>query len=305
MGKTKTKIIDDSLPAEALAKAGQPKESASAKATVDKESKNRPKDILAASLLEQLNKEFGEVKEKVKSEEKIEKEKPSVAKAVEGKKEAKKTKEKSKPRGKKYQEVIALIDKNKKYPLKEAVELAQKTSYTKFNGTMEIHININVKAVRGFITLPFVAGKKLKILSFGLSAAHSDDVIIGDDQTLEEISKGKVNFDVVVTTPQWMPKLAKLAKVLGPKGLMPNPKNGTITENISKTVAELQAGKTEYKTESSGQVIHVAIGKANQPIEEIAANVKSLYSTIGKTKISKITISPTMGPGIKVDLASI
>src|SRR5581483_1843398 len=98
---------------------------------------------------------------------------------------------------------------------------------------------------------------------------------------------------------EWMPKLARAARILGPRGMMPNPKNGTISDDLKKTVAELQGGKVEYKTESNGQVIHLGIGKVSQPVDKISSNVKMLYATIGKSKIKKITLSPTMGPGVK------
>ncbi|OGE24959.1 hypothetical protein A3C26_00445 [Candidatus Daviesbacteria bacterium RIFCSPHIGHO2_02_FULL_39_12] len=128
---------------------------------------------------------------------------------------------------------------------------------------------------------------------------------MGDESVIESINKGKVDFDLVITTPEWMPKLAKVAKNLGPRGLMPNPKNGTITDALKKTVESFQAGKTEYKTESKAAVIHIGLGKLNQPTEQLAANVKTLLATIGKTKIKKVTLSPTMGPGVKVDLSGL
>ncbi len=222
------------------------------------------------------------------------------------KRETKDEKPTVKARGKKYQEVIELVEKTKRYPLNEAVELAQKVSYTKFPSTMEIHINTAVKGVRGLITLPYASGKKLKILAFGKDADKSGADVVGTDEILADIIKGKTgDIDFIVTTPEWMPKLARAAKVLGPRGMMPNPKNGTITDNLSKVVAELQGGKVEYKSENAAQVIHLAIGKTSQPAEEISANVKLLYQTIGKSRIRKITLSPTMGPGVKVDLNSI
>ncbi len=307
MGKTKTKIIDGSLPVEEV------KKPSSAKASV-----GRPKDALAASLLEQLNQEFGEVKSKGAA--KLKKPLPDA--------QTKKTEApKTKIRGKKYQEVAELVEKTKKYPLSEAVELAQKVSYTKFKATLEAHINTNSKAIRGLINLPFASGKKLKILAFpstalrtsGLKDLEDTGVIIGTDETITEIEKGpstslrvnsnnKINLsqiDIIVTAPEWMSKLARAAKVLGPKGLMPSPKNGNISEDLKKVVTELQAGKMEYKTEPNGQVIHLAVGKVSQNSQEISANIRSLYQVIGKSRIKKITLSPTMGPGIIVDLASI
>ncbi len=295
MGRPKVKIIDDSLPAK--------------KGTTD-------------SLVESLKAELGIVEEAPKKEE------VRIKNLESSEQEEKKTKPKKAPqkegkvkyRSKKYLEAVKDLDKSKKLPLNEAVILVQKSSYTKFPGTVEIHINTNQKNIRGLINLPFATGKKLKVLVFPSGALRTSDlkdledtgVIIGTDETISEIEKGlpagrqgNIDFDVLVTTPEWMPKLAKVAKVLGPRGLMPNPKNGTITEDLKRVVSELQAGKLEYKTESNGQVIHLAIGKVTQPSDEIAANVKTLFSTVGKTKITKITLSPTMGPGIKVDLASI
>lgn len=307
MGKTKTKIIDDSVE--------KPSAISFQQSTEKKDSK-KPKDALAASLLAELNEEFGEVKAKPGKEAVSDKNKELSQKieekeAKEAKKDIKKVvKTKVKPRGKKYLEAVKDVDKHQKYPLDDAVAMIQKGSYTKFTGTVEIHINTHVKNVRGLINLPFASGKKLTILAFGKGAEDSGADIVGTDEVLETVLKGKVEaggkkFDVVITTPEWMPKLARAARILGPRGMMPNPKNGTISDDLKKVVLELQGGKVEYKTEANGQVIHLGIGKVTQPIDELSANVKMLYSTIGKSKIKKVTLSPTMGPGVKVDLASI
>lgn len=208
-------------------------------------------------------------------------------------------------RSKKYLEVLKLVDPNQQYPLKEAVELTQKTSYSKFPGSMEVHINTSAKNLRGTISLPYSAGKQIKILAFGKEADKSGADIVGTDETISEIEKGKINFDTIVTTPDWMPKLAKIAKILGPKGLMPSPKNDTVTDNLTKAVAELKGGKTEYKTQTNAQVIHLTIGKTTQIPEEITSNIKALYNTIGRSKIKKITLSASMGPGVKVNLSSL
>ncbi len=297
MGRTKTKIIDDSLPEEEVKKSS------------DKPSTNQAKKGTTDTLLESLKEELGIVEERPE---------PSAAKTMEGKeeKEAKPKKTlkpgKVKYRSKKYQEATKDLDKTKRYSLNEALDLVQKTSYTDFKGTVEVHINTNIKNIRGLVSLPFVTGKKLTILAFGPSTGSRQvkeledmGVIVGDEVTLEEIEKGKINFDVLVTTPQWMSKLAKVAKVLGPRGLMPSPKNGTITEDLKKAVTELQGGKIEYKTEKDQLVIHLGIGKVNQPVDEISQNIKVLFNAIGKTKVKKLTLSPTMGPGIKVELGSI
>lgn len=266
-----------------------------------------------------------EIKEPVKQEVSTEEKVTEEVKSAKAKKEkvskraAKKAVSQPKSRGKKYQEARGKVELSKKYSLNDAVKLAQEVSYSTFPGTLEVHINTMAKNLRGLISLPFLAGKKLVILAFGAGAEESGADIVGTDETISSIEKGpstslKVNtekdiklsdIDVIVVTPAWMPKLAKAAKILGPRGLMPNPKSGTITEKLSKAVSDLQAGKVEYKTEKDGKVIHLPIGKVTQAPEEVAANIKTLVGTIGKTKIQKITLSPTMGPGVKVDLSSI
>ncbi len=212
---------------------------------------------------------------------------------------------KAKIRSKKYQEANALVDHQQRYSLVEAIELAQKTSYTKFPGSLEAHINTSQKGIRGLVSLPFASGKKLTILAFGKDAKDAGADIVGDEDTIKEIQSGKLSFDVIVSTPEWMSKLAPAAKILGPRGLMPNPKSGTVTENLKKAVEDLQAGKVEYKTEPNGMVIHMLIGKSAQAASEIQANIKALYNLLGRSKIKKITLSSTMGPGVKVDLSSI
>lgn len=218
-------------------------------------------------------------------------------------KKAQKPGKTKKVRSKKYQAIIKDLDKSKSYPLTEAVELVKKVSYSKYTGTLEAHINTIATGIRGLVSLPFATGKKLTILAFGKDADKSGADIIGTDETIEQISK--IKFDLVITSPDFMPKLAKIAKILGPRGLMPNPKNGTITTDLKKSIEGFQSGKTEYKTEPKAAVIHLGLGKLNQPTEELSANIKILIQTVGKTRVKKITLSPTMGPSVKVDLASI
>ncbi len=208
-------------------------------------------------------------------------------------------------RSKKYQASAEQIEKTQLYPLEEAVTLAQKVSYSKNPATLEIHINTAMKNIRGLASLPFAAGKKLRIVAFGQDAADSGADMVGDEAKLSEIMKSKIDFDVLVTTPEWMPRLAPAARVLGPRGLMPNPKNGTITDNLAKAVSELQSGKVEYKTEKDNKVIHLSIGKTDQSAEEIVTNIRTLFTTVGKSKIKKMTLSPSMGPGVKVNMSSI
>ena len=292
MGKTKIKTIDDSIIEEKKT-APAPKKS----------SKKPGEDILVAKLKEELG--MGEETKANTSEVKPEKTSQADISEVSKKAQKKQKPGKSKPRSKKYQEVVKDLDRSKAYPINEAIEMVKKLSLTKFNGTLEAHINTLQTGLRGMLQLPYASGKKLRILAFGKGAENSGADLVGTDSTIEEIEKNKINFDLIIATSVWMPKLAKVAKVLGPKGLIPNPKNGTITDDLKKAVDSFQAGKTEYKTESKAPVIHLALGKLNQPNSELEANLKILLSTLGKTKIKKVTLSPTMGPGVKLELTSV
>lgn len=291
MGKTKTKFIDDSQPVEVDKTKPEPNRT-----------QDKPFGRTQDRLVEKLKAELG-----IESENQPTEKADSVAPKTESPARQKKTPSKSKPRSKKYQETSKNLDRSKTYPINEAIELTRKLSYSKFTGVLEAHINTHQTGIRGLVSLPFSTGKKLRILAFGPSTSLriDEEVTIGNDETIEQISKGKIDFDLVVTTAYWMPKLARVAKILGPRGLMPNPKNGTITDDLKKAVESFQAGKTEFKTENKASVIHLGIGKLSQPNEELVANVKTLLSAIGKTKIKKITLSPTMGPSVRIDLTSI
>ncbi len=290
MGRPKVKTIDDSQP-EVEVKTSKKEvrtKSESGNSVIPSETRNLPTSEDPSLIVQDDKKDI-------------------QAPRDDEKKETKKTTKpgKTKPRGKKYQEAVKDLDRSKAYPLNEAIDLVKKLSYVKFNATLEAHINTAQTGIRGLVALPFASGRKLKIVAFGKEAETSGADVAGNEEIIEEINKGKVNFDILVTTPQWMPKLAKIARILGPRGLMPNPKNGTIVDDLKKAVEGFQAGKTEYKTESKAPVMHIALGKLNQPNEELSANIKALLQTLGKTRVKKVTLAPTMGPAVKVDLASI
>lgn len=217
------------------------------------------------------------------------------------KKATEKDDKKESKRSKKYLESLEKIDRSKLYPIEEAIEAAKSASYSKFGGSIEIHINTSIKNIRGLVSLPFKSGKALKIIAFGTGAAESGADITGTDEEFAKIEKGKLGFDVIIATPDWMPRLARVAKILGPRGLMPNPKNGTVSSDLKKVVTELQSGKIEYKTEKAANVIHLNIGGVNQPTNELHQNIKLLLTTIGKSKLKKVVLSPTMGPSVRVD----
>lgn len=306
MGKTKIATIDDSLkevekkkpkkPSKKLKKATEVKSGEDSRLSEPGEGEQSAQAMTSTTLPEPIPSEVegGELENRVQTNE--------GAKTKKSQKPGK-----AKPRSKKYQQVTKDLDRSKIYSIPEAVDMAKKMSYSKFNETLEVHINTHAIGIRGLVSLPFASGKKLRILAFGPlpESSEYEGLIFGDDSTIEEINKGKVEFDLVITTPSWMPKLAKVARILGPRGLMPNPKNGTITEDLKKAVESFQAGKTEYKTEPKAPVMHLPLGKLDQPTEELSANVKTLLQTLGKTKIKKVTLSPTMGPSVKVDLASV
>lgn len=226
----------------------------------------------------------------------------NIVKAVESgdKKSAKggsasgRKKKPAKVRSKHYIEVQKMVEKNKLYPLKDAISLVKKTSLTKFDGTIELHVGLNPlslgekKDFRTGVSLPHGTGKEVR-------------VSIADDKIIDEITAGKINFDILVAHPSMMPKLAKVARILGPKGLMPNPKTGTVTPDPEKRAKELTHGQVNIKTEPGNPMIHMPIGKVSFTDKDIAENVKAVLEALG-SKVSKVTLSSTMGPGVKVQL---
>lgn len=287
MSKTKIAIMDDSIVEEPKKEKPVQNDSENSAMPEDQKTGNSEKSGSSDKADSQSPSESSEKKKAKKS-------KASVKKGQ------------AKYRSVKYKEASEKVEKSKKYALTEAVDKAKESSYSKFDGSVELHLTTNAKNLRGLVSLPFASGKKLKILAFGKGAENSGADLVGDEAKLAEIIRGITSsFDVIVTTAEWMPKLARAAKILGPRGLMPSPKNGTITENLEKAVTEIQSGKVEYKTEKNGKVVHLTIGKTSQLSEEIAQNTKILFNAIGKTKIKKAVISPSMGMGVKVDLASI
>jgi len=211
-------------------------------------------------------------------------------------KDKKKSKKISKTRSKRYKEIHKLVERNKLYPLTQALELVKKTATTKFDSTVEVHLNLNPelfssdkKTISGAVNFPHGTGKK-RIIT------------IADDTIIENAAKGVINFDVLIAHPSLMPKLAKVARILGPKGLMPNPKNGTVTSDPQKRAKELEGGEISWKNEPDQPVLHQAVGKASFSIQQLAENIKALLKSIGMVKIVKFTLSSSMGPGIKVDI---
>lgn len=226
-------------------------------------------------------------------------------------------------RGKKYQDALKSIDRTKFYDASEALKLVKDTSYTKFDSSVQVAYNLSVdpkqadQNIRGALVLPNGTGKIKKVIVFATGeqakeaqAAGADEV--GDDELVQKVKDGYMDFDVVVATPQMMAKVGQLGRILGPRGLMPNPKTGTVTNDVTKAVSDVKAGQVNYRVDRQG-IISVPIGKVSFSIEQLSENFKALNDAILRAKpatakgnyMKSVSIHSTMGPGIKVDVASI
>ncbi len=225
--------------------------------------------------------------------------------------------------GKKYVEVSKKVEKNKLYTLEEAIKLLKETSITKFDSTVEVAIKANVdpkkndQSIRSSLVLPHGTGKTKKVLVLAKgdaaeAAKKAGADFVGEKELIEKIEKENwFDYDVIVATPEMMPLLGKIGKVLGPKGLMPNPKVGTVTQTPDKTVEDIKKGMIEYKTDSYGN-IHSIFGKVSFTEKQLKENLEYLITNINRNKptsvkgnlFKNISVSTTMGPGIKIDLNS-
>ena len=224
---------------------------------------------------------------------------------------------------KRYIENIKKVDRDKEYSIDEAVDLLSSFDRVKFDESVEVAINLGVdpkhadQIVRGTVALPHGTGKDVKVLVFAKDelADQAKDVgadFVGDNDLLEKVKGGWVDFDVVIASPDMMAEVGKLGRVLGPRGLMPNPKTGTVTKDIVKAVKEVKAGKIEFRVDKYG-IVHNSVGKVSFSKEKIVENVRVFVGAINKAKpqaskgtyVKKITINSTMGPGIKLDKANI
>ncbi|WP_163651665.1 50S ribosomal protein L1 [Listeria sp. PSOL-1] len=225
-------------------------------------------------------------------------------------------------KGKKYQEALKQVDLSKAYPVEEAIELAKKIDSAKFDATVEVAFRLGVdpkkadQQIRGAVVLPGGTGKTQRVLVFAkgdkakeAEAAGAD--YVGDAEYVEKISKGWFDFDVIVATPDMMGEVGKLGRVLGPKGLMPNPKTGTVTMDVTKAVNEIKAGKVEYRVDKAGN-IHTPIGKVSFETSKLLENFRVINDVLQKAKpaaakgtyVKHLTITTTFGPGIAVDPTS-
>ena len=226
-------------------------------------------------------------------------------------------------KSKKYVEALGKFEKGKAYPLEEAVKLVKETSTSKFDGTVEIAVRLNLdtkkndQQLRGAIVLPHGTGKSKKVLVLAKAdaakaAKEAGADYVGDVDMITKIEKENFfDFDVIIATPEMMPLLGKLGKVLGPKGLMPNPKTGTVTMDTKKAVEDVKKGRVEYRTDSYANV-HALVGKVSFDDEKLVENIKAFMDIIIKSKpqaakgtyLKNVALASTMGPGVKVDLSS-
>lgn len=222
--------------------------------------------------------------------------------------------------GKKYVEASKNVDKSKAYPIKDAVKLAKETSVTKFDSTIDVALKLNIdtkkadQMLRGSLVLPNGSGKskKILVLAKGEQANIAKELgadYVGDKDLIDKIkAENWFDFDIIVATPEMMPEVGKIGNILGPRGLMPNPKTGTVTAKVENVINDIKKGMVEYRADSYGN-IHAVIGKASFDEKALEENLRYVVSTISKTKptsvkgtfIQGISISSTMGPGIKVD----
>ena len=222
-------------------------------------------------------------------------------------------------RGKKYVEAAKLVDKTKAYAASEALDLAIKTSTSKFDASVDVVFRLNIdprkaeQNIRGAIVLPNGTGKTQKVLVIcrGAKQAEATEAgadYVGEAEIINKIQQGWFDFDVIVATPDMMGQLGRLGRILGPKGLMPNPKTGTVTMDVAKAVKEIKAGKVEYRPDKVGN-IQLPIGKVSFGAEKLQENLKAVYDVIMKVKpstikgayIKNVSVASTMGPGVKVD----
>jgi len=221
-------------------------------------------------------------------------------------------------RGKNYRKVAEQIEKDRLYSLKEALELATKTSVGKFDATVELHVNLGVdprqadQNIRSTVSLPHGTGKNVRVAVFAPSDQHeaakkAGADIVGEDDFLQKLDKNELQFDILVATPQLMPKLGKYARVLGPRGLMPNPKSGTVSADVAKAVKAAKAGRIEYRVDKQS-IVHVGVGKVSFGAEKLMVNAKTFLDSLQAAKpaslkgtyITGVAVSTTMGPGIAV-----
>jgi len=315
MGTTKVKVIDlssDTPEVKTSRKAAskmRPSINTEEKA-VAKTAKERTPIVTEEAIVESTEKKMG-AKEKAK----LAAAEPAVAKI--------------RPHGARYKKAAEAVEKDKVYSAKEAIALLGKTSFTKFDPTVEVHINVTQKNIRGSVAFPHPIGpkKEKKYLVFtdkhltidnkqSLRSSSNQDstaglknVVIASDTAIDEIVSGKLkpgrDFNAVIAGPKFMPQLTKAARVLGPAGMMPNPKNGTITDDPEKLFGEEASDAYEFRSDPTAPIVHTKLGKLSAKPGQLEENLKALVTAIGSGRIKKATLKSTMSPGIKLDVTQL
>ncbi len=310
--KATAKVAEDEILNAEVAEVVANKDEASTKSTA-KAGKRSAKALEAAE------------EKAAKEERKAEKAGEDVESAADSKpKQPKKpTRSRLERSGKKFRKVAEQLEKDKVYTFEEALALAVKTSPTKFDATVELHVNLGVdprhadQNIRDSIVLPAGTGKTVRIAVFGdeeaakaALAAGAD--VAGEDDVAKQLDKGTFDFDILIATPAYMPKLGKYARMLGPRGLMPNPKSGTVTNDVNKAVAEAKAGRVEYRVDSTG-IVHLGVGKVSFGTVKLTENLQAVFASIKNNKpqsvkgnyVKAIHLTTTMGPSIAVEPSTI
>jgi large subunit ribosomal protein L1 len=225
--------------------------------------------------------------------------------------------------GKSYKNVLAKVDRSKRYLLEEGLNLAKETARAKFDETVEMAVRLGVdprqadQNVRGTVSLPHGMGKAVRVVAFAKGdkereAQEAGADVVGSDELIKRVSEGWLEFDKAVATPDMMAAVGRIGKILGPRGLMPNPKTGTVTLDIGKAVKEIKAGKLEYRVDKAG-IVHIPVGKASFAAPQLIENATAVLQSLLRAKpasakgnyVRGVTVSTTMGPGIKLDLSQI
>ena len=225
--------------------------------------------------------------------------------------------------GKSYRKVFDKVDRNQRYPLEDSLKLVKETARAKFDETVDMAIRLGVdprqadQNIRGTVALPHGMGKTVRVLAFAKGekereAQEAGADFVGNDELIKKIQEGWLDFDKAVATPDMMAAVGRIGKILGPRGLMPNPKTGTVSLDIGKAVREIKAGKLEFRVDKAG-IVHVPVGRASFSAEQLIDNARMVLLTVLRAKpasakgnyVKGVTVATTMGPGIKIDLAQI
>lgn len=311
--KLKLEVTDKNTVAEIQ----QAIDAAAVAPTEEAKAEESPEEIKIAKAGKRSAKAIAEIEEKEAKEER--KTAARTAEATEKPKvPIKPARSRLERRGKKFREAAKNVDATKLYNTKDAIAIAVKSSPTKFDATVELHIRLGVdprqadQNLRDSLTLPAGTGKKVRVAVFAeedvaKEALKAGADVAGYEDFLKQLDKGTIDFDILIATPNVMAKLSKYARILGPKGLMPNPKSGTVTNDVNKAISQSKAGRVEYRVDSTG-IVHLGVGKVSFGAEKIAQNVDAVFASIKSNKpsslksvyVRSISITTTMGPAVKV-----